>query len=149
MNLFHKIVYKTIPINMPDYLTRYNGDSRLRSTYLDNLSFVSNIASTTTSINNLNKSSFFRSHTFWNSLPFDIRSSMSLLLFKNKLYKHLWNIALTDIEQSEDEWSFHGPQMMMDKPKQGKTFCATILGYGWGIRVMFLFFHHIPTQILI
>ena len=32
---------------------------------------------------------------------------MSLLLFKNKLYKHLWNIALTDIEQSEDEWSFH------------------------------------------
>ena len=29
MNLFHKIVYKTIPINMPDYLARYNGDSRL------------------------------------------------------------------------------------------------------------------------
>ena len=106
MNLFHKIVYKTIPINMPDYLTRYNGNSRLRSTHLDNLSFVSNIASTTTSINNLNKSFFFRSHTFWNSLPFDIRSSMSLLLFKNKLYKHLWKIALTDIEQSEDEWSF-------------------------------------------
>ena len=78
MNLFHKIVYKTIPINMPDYLTRYNGDSRLRSTHLDNLSFVSNIASTTTSINNLNKSFFFRSHTFWNSLPFDIISSMSL-----------------------------------------------------------------------
>ena len=51
MNLFHKIVYKTSPINMPDYLPRYNGDSRLRSTYLDNLSFVSNIASTTTSIN--------------------------------------------------------------------------------------------------
>ena len=92
---------------MPDYLTRYNGDSRLRSTHLDNFSFVSNIASTTTSFNNLNKSFFFRSHTFWNSLPFDIRSSMSRLLFKNKLYKHLWNIALTDIEQSEDEWSFH------------------------------------------
>ena len=99
MNLFHKIVYKTIPINMPDYLTR--------STHLDNLSFVSNIASTTTSINNLNKSFFFRSDTFWNSLSFDIRNSMSLLLFKNKLYKHLLNIALTDIEQSEDEWSFH------------------------------------------
>ena len=58
------------------------------------------------SIINLNKSFFFRSHTFWNSLPFDIRSSMSLLLFKNKLYKHLWNIALTDIEQSKDAWSF-------------------------------------------
>ena len=93
---------------MPDYLTRYNGDtdSRLRNTHLDNLSVVSNIASTTTNINNLNKFFFFRSHTLWDSLPFDIRNSMSLLLFKNKLYKHLWNIALTDIEQSEDEWSF-------------------------------------------
>ena len=50
MNLFHKIVYKTIPVNIPDYLTLYSGDSRLRQTHLDNLSFVSNIASTTTSI---------------------------------------------------------------------------------------------------
>ena len=60
MNLFHKIVYKTIPVNIPDYLTLYSGDSRLRRTHLDNLSFVSNIATTTTSINNLNKSFFFR-----------------------------------------------------------------------------------------
>ena len=92
---------------MPDYLTLYNGNSRLRSTHVDNLSFVTNIASTATSIKNLNKSFFFRSHTFWNSLPFDIRNSISLLLFKNKLYRHLWNIALTDIEQYEYEWSFH------------------------------------------
>ena len=91
---------------MPDYLTLYNGNSRLRSTHLDNLSFVSNIALTTTSINNLNKFFFFRSHTFCNSILFDLRNSMSLLLFKNKLNKHLWNIALTDIEQSEGEWSF-------------------------------------------
>ena len=55
MSLFHKIVYKTIPVNILDYLTLYSGDSRLRRTHLDNLSFVSNIASTTTSINNLNK----------------------------------------------------------------------------------------------
>ena len=91
---------------MPDYLTRYDGDSRLRNMHLDNLSFVSNKASATTSIQNFNKPFFFRSHTFWNSLSFDIRNSMSLLLFKNKLYKHLCNIALTDIKQSEDEWSF-------------------------------------------
>ena len=54
--LFHKIVdKKTIPINIPDHLTLYSGDSRLRQTHLDNLSFVSIIASTTTSIKNLNK----------------------------------------------------------------------------------------------
>ena len=50
MYLVHKIVYKTIPINMPDYFTHYSGDSRLRRTHLDNLSFLSNIASTTTRI---------------------------------------------------------------------------------------------------
>ena len=25
MNLFHKIVYKTFPVNIPDYLTLYSG----------------------------------------------------------------------------------------------------------------------------
>ena len=44
MTLFHKIVYKLIPMSMPDYLTFYNGNSRLRSTHLDSLSFVTNIA---------------------------------------------------------------------------------------------------------
>ena len=106
MNLFHKIVYKTIPVNIPDYLTLYSGDSRLRRTHLDNLSFVSNIATTTTSINNLNKSFFFRTHTLWNSLPFDIRNSMRLTQFKSKLAKHLWSIAGPDNEQPEHEWSF-------------------------------------------
>ena len=70
MNIFQKIVYKTIPVNMPDYITLHNGNSR------------TNIASTATSIKNLNKSFFFRSHSFWNSLPFDIRNSISILLFK-------------------------------------------------------------------
>ena len=61
MNLFHKVVYKVIPVTMPDYLTLYSGGSRIRSTHLDNLSFVSNIALTTISIlSNLNKSIFFR-----------------------------------------------------------------------------------------
>ena len=82
MNLFHKIVYKTIPVNIPDYITLYSEDSRLCRTHLDNLSFVSNIASTTTNIANLNKSFFFRFHTLWNSLPFDIRNSMRLYIVK-------------------------------------------------------------------
>ena len=106
MNLFHKVVYKIIPVTMPDYLRLYSGDSRLRSTHLDNLSFVSNIASTTTSISNLNKSFFFRSHTLWNFLPFDLRNSMIPSQFKIKLAKHYWNMASTDIEQPEDGWSF-------------------------------------------
>ena len=102
MNIFHEIVYKTIPVNIPDYLKLYSGDSLLRRTHLDNLSFVSNIASTTESITNLNKYFFFRTHT----LPFDIRSSMRLSQFKFKLAKHFWSIGLSDSEQPVHERSF-------------------------------------------
>ena len=101
MNLFHKVVYKIIPVTMPDYLTPYSGDSRLRSTHLDNLSFVSNIALTTTSISNLKRSFFFRSHTLWNFLPFDLRNSMRPSQFQIKLVTHYWKMAATDSEQSE------------------------------------------------
>ena len=102
------VIYKIIPVTMPDYFTLYSGDSRLRSssTHLDNLSFVSNIASTTTSIGNLNKSFFFCSHTLWNFLPFDLRNSMIPSQFKIKLAKHYWNMASTEIKQPEEEWSF-------------------------------------------
>ena len=106
MNLFHNVVYKIIPVTMPDYLTLYSWDSRLRSTHLEIQSFVSNIPSTTTIISNLNKSFFFRSHTLWNFLPFDLRNSMIPSQFKIKLVKHYWNMASTDIEQVEDEWFF-------------------------------------------
>ena len=74
--------------------------SVVHSTHLDNLSFVSNIALTTTSISNLNKSFFFRSHTLWNFLPFNLRNSMRPSQFKIKLVKHYWKMAATDNEQS-------------------------------------------------
>ena len=106
MNLFHKIVYKTIPVNIPDYLTLYSGHSRLRRTHLDNLSFESNVASTTPCSTNLNKSFFVRTDTLWNTLPFDIINSMRLSQFKIKLAKHLWSISLFNNEQPEHEWSF-------------------------------------------
>ena len=80
--------------------------SAVPSTHLDDLSFVSNITSATTSISNLNKSFFFRSHTLWNFSPFDLRNSMIPSQFKIKLAKHYWNMASTDIEQPRDEWSF-------------------------------------------
>ena len=35
-----------------------------------------------------------------------LRNSMIPSQFKIKLAKHYWNMASTDIEQPEDEWSF-------------------------------------------
>ena len=81
MNILHLVVYKTIPVTMSDYLTLYSGYSRLHSTHIDNISFVSNIASTTTSISNLYKSLFFR---YGAILPLNIINSQ----LKTKLAKH-------------------------------------------------------------
>ena len=41
--LFHKIVYELVPIKLPNYLSFFNGITRLRSSHLDNLSIVSNL----------------------------------------------------------------------------------------------------------
>ena len=103
MVMFHQIVYGLIPLSMPDYLTLYDGTSGLRITHLDQLSYVSNIQHNTTSINNLNKSFFFRSHTIWNSLPIDIRKEKNPEKFKTELENHFWELALQDTNESEED----------------------------------------------
>ena len=83
MIFFHKIVYNNIPINLPSYLTFYNDNSRLRSTHLDSLSLVYTLPIINT--HGLDKSFFFRSHTAWNLLPyniFDLRNATKLSEFK-------------------------------------------------------------------
>ena len=102
MIMFHQIVYKTLPLTMPDYLTFYDGTSGLRQTHLDHLSFISNIQHNVTGINNLYKSFFFRSHALWNSLPLEIRSEENPKKFEIKLETHFWNFALKDTDESDD-----------------------------------------------
>ena len=103
MVTFHQIVYKLIPLSMPNYIALFDGTTALRSTHLDELSYVLHIQHNTTSIQNLNKSFFFRSHTIWNSLPLDIRNEKNPDKFKNELEKHYWNLALQD--SGEDDLS--------------------------------------------
>ena len=39
---FYKIVYDLIPVSLPAYISPYNGESRLRSTRMDELSYAVN-----------------------------------------------------------------------------------------------------------
>ena len=110
MVTFHQIVYKLIPLSMPDYITLFDGTTALRSTHLDELSYVSHIQHNTTSIQNLNKSFFFRSHTIWNSLQLDIRNEKNPKKFKKELENHYWDLTLQDggeddlLASSSDEY---------------------------------------------
>ncbi len=92
--LFHKVVYKIIPVDMPNYLTPFTGQSRLRSSHLDELSFVSSLIPKSSSANILEKSFFYRTHMIWNSIPLEIRKQESISEFRSNVETHLWDIML-------------------------------------------------------
>ena len=96
--LFHKIVYKIIPVNIPNYLNPFTGQSRLRSSHLDELSFVSSLIPRNSSTTILEKSFFYRTHMTWNSIPLEIRKVTSMSEFRAKMETHLWDLLL----KSED-----------------------------------------------
>ena len=101
---FHKAVYNLIPLKLPDYLSLFNGISRLRSCHLDNLSFVSNLQPNNLSNASLKKSFFYRTHTLWNTLPLEIRQIEISSAFKNDVIKHLWKLLLMDCDDENADF---------------------------------------------
>ena len=109
--MLHKIVYKTVPIELPSYLHFFSGQSRLRFCHLDKLSLVSDILPNTTacstrSSNALANSFFYRVHLLWNELPFEIREIECHLKFKSSLKTHLSGKAYKfecDTENGDDD----------------------------------------------
>ncbi len=99
---FHKVINKTIPVPLPDYLSFYQGGSRLRRCHLDSYSVVSSIVPrsrqtsyhSASSNNPLSKSFFYRTHLLWNSLPLEIRQIEPPCSFKSEVTKHLWKNIL-------------------------------------------------------
>ena len=106
--LLYKIIYKLIPLQLPFYLTFFDGISRLRSCHLDTLSLVSDIRPKTNAITATNKNSplyksfFYRAHLLWNTIPFDIRNVKEYSKFRNELIKFLWKSVLDDLTASDE-----------------------------------------------
>ena len=100
----HKVIYNLCPIELPSYLSFFQGNSRLRSCHLDSLSLISSISprigqsltSERSQCNPLVRSFFYRTHTLWNSLPYEIREIQVTGLFKAKIRDHLWKTLLFD-----------------------------------------------------
>ena len=107
----HKIIYKLCPVELPSYLSFYEGTSRLRSCHLDSLSLVSAITPRSPT-NPFAKAFFFRTHTLWNSLPSDIRAIEINKHFKSKVIHFLWKkVVPGDINNSlvgEDDLMDYG-----------------------------------------
>ena len=99
----HKVIYELIPVELPSYMSFFQGQSRLRSSHLDNLSLVSsvrpnvqlntnNVASDydRASSNPFYNSYFYRVHFKWNDLPITLREIENHKIFKTELFKHFW-----------------------------------------------------------
>ena len=97
---FFKIVKQHIPVNLPSYLQRFQGQSRLRNCHLDHFCFVSSITPRNIS-NAFARNFFFRTHTKWNHIPLDIRLLESITEFKCKLSTFLWNKIVQEDSDSE------------------------------------------------
>ena len=76
---FFKVVKGLVPVELPPYLTLYQGNTRLRSSHLDSLCYISSL-SPRTATNAFARSFFFRTHTKWNHIPLDIRETSSIEL---------------------------------------------------------------------
>ena len=95
--LFHKIFYDLSTIKFPFYLKPFTSSS-LRSCHLDTLCLVSEIipkinVTSVSSFQPFASSFFYRTHSAWNSLPFEVRNTSCPQSFKSEVTKILWNQA--------------------------------------------------------
>ena len=101
LTFFQSIFYGHSPVKLPQYLSLFDGTTRLRSTHLDRLCLVSSVSpkfsasrsntDTEHAPRNFEHSYFYRTHLAWNRLPFQLREIECHTAFKEKLVKHLWN----------------------------------------------------------
>ena len=100
---FHKIIYKLIPVELPSYLRFFDGQTRLRSCHLDNMSLVSSITPRCAT-NTFARSFFFRTHCIWNRLDLEIREISCHQSFKTKLIRSLWADLVPETAESQDSF---------------------------------------------
>ena len=97
--LLHKVIHSYIPMELPSYISFFDGASRLRFCHFDRLTLVSAIIpSTTTSqsrtTNVFANSFFYRVHLLWNKLPLEIREITCPKEFKYAAKLHFfWNFV--------------------------------------------------------
>ncbi|HBI40457.1 MAG TPA: hypothetical protein DDY16_05865 [Tenacibaculum sp.] len=96
--LFHKVLHNLLPLATPEYMSWYDGSSRLRRTHLDHRSLTCGLLPRTSTTHLLDKSFFFRCHSLWNSLPLQVRDIASPSRFKGMLVSHLWAQCLNTVD---------------------------------------------------
>ena len=99
---FFKIIQGLIPVELPPYIVRFSGNSRLRSSHLDEHCYISTVAPRSESAP-FAKSFYIRTIGKWNNLPLELRCIDCMIEFKSELVKYLWS-SLSDVSDSENDF---------------------------------------------
>ena len=95
--LFHKIVFEYTPIKLPDYISKFNGMSRLRERHLDSECYTYNLNHPNTSSRSpIFRNFFYRAIHLWNKLPYDCRITPNINSFKSQATNFLWESVLNE-----------------------------------------------------
>ena len=94
LTYFHKIINNQIPLNIPEYIKPYTGQSRLRQTNVDDMSYVCtyNSSSFPSCRSPFYKSFFYRVVHTWNSIPLSIRNIPNIQSFKHNVISHYFTL---------------------------------------------------------
>ncbi len=107
LKFFHSVIYKYSCTKLPEYLTFFDGSSRLRSTHLDHLSLISSVKprvfSESGSRRGFSNTYFYRTHHLWNRLPLSLREIIGPGQFKSKMLDHIWKEFVPVFESSLTE----------------------------------------------
>ena len=105
LKFFHSIVYNISCVKLPYYLSYFSGSTRLRSTHLDQLCFVSSVIPSGTTASNSRRgfanTFFYRTHLMWNRLPFQLREVIYPGKFKRELIKYIWTEFVSSPEGND------------------------------------------------
>ena len=95
--LFHKIVFEYTPIKLPDYISKFDGMSRLRERHLDSECYTYNLNHPNTSSRSpIFRNFFYRAIHLWNKLPYDCRITPNMNSFKSQATNFLWESVLNE-----------------------------------------------------
>ena len=105
MKTFHKIIHNKSALNLPSYITYFDGQSRLRSCHYDNLTLISSISPKVNmnynkkcelntaipySFSQFSNNYYYRAITFWNTLPYDVRKIEDPKQFEQSIIEIMW-----------------------------------------------------------
>ena len=95
---FHKIINGFLETKLPDYVSKFTGESRLRNNHLDTECYVCTINhSTNSSRSPIYRNFFYRVTFMWNKLSYEVRSDPNINTFKSSVIDFLWSEAFWEL----------------------------------------------------